>query len=139
MITSAASLVKLHEALRLFPYIDTTGHVTIGWGRNLSAKGLSMKEADLLFTNDLHEALDAARWFPWFAALNAPRQAVILDMLYNLGESRFKRFLRFQAALQRTDYRGAAQEMRHSIWARQVKSRATRLMTIMETGEWPVT
>ena len=36
------------EGTRLKPYTDTTGHLTIGFGRNLSQVGISLAEAEYL-------------------------------------------------------------------------------------------
>ena len=37
--TVLRALLRHHEGLRLKPYADTTGHWTIGVGRNLEAEG----------------------------------------------------------------------------------------------------
>jgi GH24 family phage-related lysozyme (muramidase) len=34
--TKVKSLLILHENCKLFPYIDTTGNLSIGYGRNLT-------------------------------------------------------------------------------------------------------
>lgn len=49
----AKALIEHHEGRRAHPYTDTTGNLTIGVGRNLSDRGLSADEIDLLFANDL--------------------------------------------------------------------------------------
>ena len=53
-------LVK-DEGLRLKPYRDTAGKLTIGVGRNLSDVGISVDEAYYLLANDVKRAEAEAR------------------------------------------------------------------------------
>lgn len=137
---SVADLIRHHEGYRHKLYIDTTGHATIGIGRNLTEKGLSASEIDQLFANDLRDALMDARTFPWYNQLNAPRRAVVLDMLFNLGKAEFLQFTRMISALEAADYGTAADEMLDSKWAKQVGNqpgqRAHRLSEMMRSGTW---
>ncbi len=41
-------LIKRHEGLSLKPYMDSRGFLTIGYGRNLDANGISKSEAEYL-------------------------------------------------------------------------------------------
>lgn len=131
-------LLRLHEGVRPKPYRDTTGHLTIGVGRNLDAKGLRPDEISLLLANDMAEAERdlLARW-PWAARLDAVRYAVLAEMCFNLGPAKLAKFVRTLAAVQRGDYASAAQGMLASLWARQVGTRAGRLALMMRTGQWP--
>ncbi len=61
-----ARLIR-YEGLRLKPYRDTAGHLTIGVGRNLDGAGVDRAEAMLLLKNDIAAAradMDV-RW-PWW-------------------------------------------------------------------------
>ena len=120
----------------LFPYEDSVGLITIGWGRNLDGKGLSLKECQLLFDNDLHDALQGAASLPYWEQLCGARQMVIVDMVFNLGLTRFLKFKKLNAALAIRDYIIAAAEMLDSRWASQVGRRAAKLIKIMKTGTW---
>jgi lysozyme len=124
-----------HEGLRLKPYMDSVGKITIGVGRNLSDVGISSREAFDLLDHDLDEALIDLQAFPWFVGLDPVRQRVIVDMRFNLGPTRFRLFKRMIAALTAKDYQKAAVSMRESLWYRQVKSRGVRLVRMMQTGE----
>ncbi len=128
-----AQLVK-HEGLRLFPYTDTVGKLTIGVGRNLSDVGMSKREAMDLLDHDLDACITDLSAMPWFLALDAVRQRVLVDMRFNLGPDRFRAFHRTLAAVQQGDYVTAAEQMLKSKWATQVKGRATRLARMMATG-----
>jgi len=46
-----------HEGLRLKPYKDSVGKLTIGIGRNLDDVGISKSEALLLLQNDIDVAI----------------------------------------------------------------------------------
>jgi lysozyme len=127
-----------HEGLRLFPYVDTVGKLTIGCGRNLTDRGISHVEAIELLDHDIEMAIaDLLAFFPWVARLDAVRKAVLVDMCFNLGITRLREFANTMGAVERGDYAAAADGMRKSKWAKQVGNRAVRLRKMMVTGLWP--
>lgn len=130
------NMLTEHEGRRLKMYQDSEGIWTIGVGHNLEEKGISEAVCDLMLEEDLQESIAEANTFRWFADLNEPRQAVIIDMIFNLGLPRFKGFKKTIQFLENQLYQSAAKEMLDSKWARQVGARATRLSEIMRTGEW---
>lgn len=130
-------MLIVHEGLRLKPYRCPAGYLTIGVGRNLEARGISREEAMVLLESDIAEAEAAARgFFPAFDRFEEPRQAVLVDMAFNLGAVRLGGFRRFRAALERGDFEQAAREMLDSKWAKQVGPRARRLAEMMRRGTW---
>jgi lysozyme len=125
-----------HEGLRLKPYMDSVGKITIGVGRNLSDVGISQREAMDLLDHDVDEAVaDLAGSFPWFVSLDHVRQRVMIDMRFNLGPTRFRVFKRMLRAMAEQDYPKAASAMRDSVWFQQVKTRGVRLVQMMLTGQ----
>lgn len=120
----------------LFPYEDSVGLISIGWGRNLDGKGLSLKECQLLLSNDLHDAMQDAASLPYWEQLCGARQMVVVDMIFNLGLTRFLKFPKLNAALAAGDILQVAHEMKDSKWYTQVGSRARKLRRIMLTGVW---
>lgn len=133
----AKHLIALHEGCKLKPYLDTEGIETIGYGRNLKDRGISLSEAEFLLNNDIDIARqDLVRNVPCFRHLSAERQAVLVDMSVNLGINRLLGFVKFLKALAKGDYETASKEMLDSKWAEQVGERAQRLAEIMETGTW---
>ena len=52
----ALKLLKLHEGYRQYPYTDSLGIVTIGYGRNLESRGLTESEATYLLEQDVDQA-----------------------------------------------------------------------------------
>jgi len=54
--------------LRLKPYRDSVGKLTIGVGRNLDDVGISAEEADVLLANDIAKAqAELKQALPWTA------------------------------------------------------------------------
>jgi lysozyme len=136
------TMLRQHEGLRLESYQDTEGTLTIGYGHNLEARGITITEdqAEALLQEDVQDVQEQlARALPWLetALQDDPvRQAVILDMAFNLGIRGLLRFRKLRTALQDHAYEEAAREMLDSTWAHQVGRRATRLAKMMQSGEW---
>jgi lysozyme len=136
---TAKNFLELHEGLRLKVYKCTAGKDTIAYGRNLNDRGVSVEEADMMLANDIaeHEKWCSEQFsFFWFD-LNEARQAVLIDMTHNLGQSGLLQFKRFLAALSVGDYVTASKEMLDSRWAVQVGQRAVRLSATMASGFAP--
>jgi lysozyme len=64
------------------------------------------------------------------------RQLIVMDMAFNMGVPRLCKFKKMWAAIEAGDFDTASVEMLDSRWARQVKSRATKLSDAMKTGEF---
>jgi lysozyme len=128
--------ITRHEALRLKPYLDTSGKLTIGYGRNLHDVGIDKSEAQYMLDKDIHRATDEAQSYHWFWGLTEPRQDVVIEMIFNLGGSRFREFPKLIHALEKSDFETAAEEMIDSKWAREVGFRATELAGVMVTGQY---
>ena len=131
------ALLKRHEGLRLHPYRDTTGHLTIGWGHNLEW-GISEPVAALLLREDVARAEAAlVRAHRWVRELDPVRKAVLVSMAFNLGLEGLLRFSQTLGAVASGRWADAAAAMRRSQWADQVGARAEELAEMMVTGEWP--
>jgi lysozyme len=134
---------------RFLPYLDccgrfwrlctcaTKGALTIGWGHNLDAKGLTYKQVDALLNDDFDEAVkDCVIRYPWIETLDAVRQAVLAALMFNLGPHRLNGFRKFLIKAQKGDYEGAAVELLDSKRAEQVGDRALREAEQFRTGNW---
>lgn len=127
--------LPVDEGIRRKPYVDTVGKITIGVGRNLTDRGLSDEEINYLLNNDITLSItDAKTLFPNFESLSENRQAVLANMMFNMGLSRLSEFLNLLHAIEISDFNQAAQEMLNSTWAHQVGNRAIRLAKQMEIG-----
>jgi lysozyme len=145
--TSRAALrndLMRDEGFRQFPYMDCCGKpyrsctcaikgaLTIGFGRNLDANGISKLEAEVLLDHDIYVAeQSAAKSFGWFAGLSERRRQVVTNMVFNLGLTKFTGFGATIAAIKAKDYVKASMQMLASRWAAQVGTRATRLAKMM--------
>jgi len=131
----AKSLIKKHEGLRLKPYRCTAGKLTIGYGRNLDDRGISLAEAEYLFDNDFREVEAQARTLVSnFAQLSENCQAVLIDMTFNMGIEGMRKWVNTLAFIEKGDFKAAAYNMSRSLWAKQVPNRAKELIKIMEEG-----
>ena len=143
-MTEAARLqlrgrVKVAESFRSAAYQDSKGFWTIGYGRLIDERkggGISKSEAEYLLAHDLMAAELACESMPAYLDLNPARQAVLIEMCFNLGAEGLRQFKRMFAALVQQDYEHAASEMLDSQWAADVKGRAVRLSYQMKTGQW---
>jgi lysozyme len=147
MNDKSKALIKSDEGLRLTAYQDSLGIWTIGYGHNMQAskrftppyKGLQInaQEADSIFEDDFNGALTELEDPPFWQAYhdqNEARQAVLENMMFNLGGCKFEQFKKFLAAMTQNDYPEAAKEMQDSKWWTQVGSRAQRLQKMILSG-----
>lgn len=130
--------LKRHEGLRLKPYSDTMGRITIGWGRCLDTTGISRDEADYMFVNDVTRATNAAIrvYGEGFGDLKPARQGALIAMAYQLGEAGLADFKDMLAFARAGDWEQAANEALESRWATQTLRRASETAEMLRTGEW---
>ena len=129
-----ARLIR-HEGLRLKPYRDTAGNLTIGAGRNLDGVGLSRGEAMLLLKNDVarvRATLDQ-RW-PWWRKLDPVRGDAMTELVFNLGADGFAAFKNVLFLLETAAFAAAANDLLATKWASEVGARAKELAGMIETG-----
>jgi lysozyme len=133
---------KDFEGFRSSAYLDTRGNPTIGYGFNLNdanirsmvpaeviagKRQLSQQEADRIFMIRYNQAaLDALRYIGYdtMKKLDPQRQAILVDMAYNMGSNKLAEFKKMKAAIQSGDYQRAALEMKDSNWYKQTGRRA---------------
>ena len=140
----------LHEGLYLKPYNCPAGALTIGVGYNIDAhgppfgmnlaeimqKGITKEQAMSLLDKQINGfAYQLDYSLPWWREQDEVRMRVLLDMAFNMGISGLLTFRNTLKSVERGDYENAAIGMSKSKWARQVKTRATRLIEMMRTGQ----
>lgn len=156
-MTELLDQLVLHEGLELLPYKDSLGIDTIGIGRNLEHRGLSKKEIMHIGkdVSDLHEwgitkeqayylaendikivEKEICKAHPCVLELDEVRQRVLIDMAFNIGVPRLKKFVKMWQAIHDKDFDEASVQMLDSRWAKQVGNRAVRLSNAMKSGEW---
>jgi len=129
--------LTIDEGRRSDIYVDTVGKVTGGVGRNLTERGFSDDEIDLMLLNDIalvERQLD--KTLPWWRQMNDARQNVLANMCFNLGINRLLGFRNTLKDMQAGRYDLAAAGMLDSQWARQVGDRAARLAAVMVKGDF---
>ncbi len=126
--------IKACESLRMHPYIDTSGKMTIGYGRNLTDDGINSIEADYLFYNDFYRSKRELLSLQWFSEQPENVRNALLNMNFNLGITRFLEFKEMIKALQEKDYTKAASEALNSDWAKEVGERAKDIAVMIRQG-----
>jgi lysozyme len=131
-----AQLIR-DEGLRLKPYKDTVGKLSIGVGRNLTDVGITQAEAELLLSNDIDVAEQACRErFSWWNDLNDARKGAVINLCFNMGITRLMKFPNTLELLKRGLYEEASVQLLQSKYAQQVGDRALRVAEQIRTGQW---
>lgn len=114
--------------------MDTTGHETIGYGRNLKAEGISYDEAKYLLSNDIKSAIREAKAQPWweYVAGNDNWENACIEIVYNMGAHGFAGFHDLIGCLKNRDGAGSARALLNSKYARQVGQRAKDIAALFE-------
>ena len=131
-----AEQLKKHEGLRLKPYTDTVGKLTLGIGRNLEDKGITEQEALFMLNNDVDYFYGKlCQSIGWMKKLDDARQNVLVNMAFNLGIAGLMTFKKMLLACEHGNFKIVATEMLNSKWAEQVGYRANELAEQMRTGQ----
>lgn len=134
--TKLAEQLKKHEGLKLKPYTDTVGKLTLGIGRNLEDKGITEQEALFMLNNDVDYFYSKlCQRINWMKTLDDARQNVLVNMAFNLGIAGLMSFKKMLLACEYGNFKIAATEMLNSKWAEQVGYRANELAEQMRTGQ----
>lgn len=125
-------------------YRCPAGFLTIGYGHNLDVNPICGLGEDScikdeyaveILRDDCHAvAVQLDGYIPWWRDLCEPRQAVLLNMAFNMGVAGLLGFKNMLRAVQSGDYGLARQEMLNSRWASQVGRRAPELAKQMQLG-----
>lgn len=122
--------IKEHEGLVLKPYKCPAGKLTIGYGHNLEDNGLSQSACEYILIEDIEESkrdLYAIFTRDFFDSLSDNQKIALVDMMFNLGMSRFLTFKKFILAVKNKDFIKASAEIINSRAYRQNKSRYKKL------------
>lgn len=141
MTPEGVAQLRRHEGERIehgvhVPYRDSQGYLTIGYGHNLDAKGVTQRVADLILEDDIRDAEIIVRVrFPWVSALNDARKDAFVNLVHNLGGRGLAGFKKFLSACQDGKWDTAKAELLDSEYAKQVGVRAQELAEQIRTGE----
>ena len=133
-------MLKRHEGVETHAYECSAGKITVGVGRNIDQDGgigLTDDEIDYLLQNDIERVmLELVSEYDWFKDLDDVRKDAMIDIAFNLGQTRLRLFKRALAAMEAGKYKDAATEFLDSKWAKQVGGRALELSDMISTGEY---
>ena len=112
-----------------FPYKDHLGYDTVGYGTLLP---LSEEECTLLLEHRLNNYIaEFDKKFPNLLGIDEIALDIVYEMSYQLGIPRFSKFKKMIKALEDRDYKSASEEGKDSLWYKQTRNRAERLMSSM--------
>ena len=129
-------MLKRHEGFRGKPYHCTAGKLTIGYGRNLDDVGITQEEAEILLSKDIQQAIrNAMDIFPALSKYTENRQIALINMVFNLGKTRFLGFVNMIKAIKKDYWMSASVEALDSKWARKdVGNRAIEIAEMLRKG-----
>jgi lysozyme len=134
-ISTATDLLKQEEGFKKFPYKDTMGNLTIGYGLALYKHGIPEPLAAIITSYILANEIEPQlKTLTWYQNLDSIRQSIILDMAYQLGVGGLLAFNSMIACLANKDYNGAADDLLKSLLAKQVPIRTQKHAQIIRTG-----
>ena len=116
-------MVKHNEGYRPQLYLDSIGNLTGGYGHHFSIGSfLPDKACDVLFDHDIWSAKKDIQGFKRLTGVNGigpVREAVLIDMLFNMGLPRVLNFKRMIKALRKADFVTASDEIKDSLYFKQ--------------------
>lgn len=128
------------EGCVLHAYRDSLGYLTIGVGRLIDERrggGITRGEAMMLLDHDIDEKRgEVSAALPWLSGVDPVRQAVFVNMAFQLGTAGLLQFRNTLTRARRHDWPGVAAGMMDSLWATQTPNRAERLREQILTGRW---
>lgn len=131
---------------KFYPYRDSRGHWTIGYGRYLSAKeakkysnGITKQHAEQMLITDMEKVRDDfVLLLKQRRMTNLPPsvQKGLYELTYNMGSGKLNKFNNMWVALEKNDYNAAAKELKNSAWSKQVqKERVERIINLFDIEE----
>ena len=133
------NMLKRHEGVRNKVYMCPAGYETIGVGRNISESGLGLSndEVEYLLKNDIlrcrNELLGE---YDWFENLDSVRQEAMIDLSFNLGQTKLRTFVKALGHMADGNYEEAGREFYNSRWAEQVGDRSLEVCQMIGSGEY---
>lgn len=129
-----------HEGIRKSVYKDSLGYYTIGIGFCCDPRlnlGLSVDECMMILRSRIENLKRQLANFSWYKNQNEVRQGVLIELSYNLGLTKLRTFKNFLAAMEKADYSKAVQELKNSLWAKQVgQGRVNDICNRVQTGSY---
>ena len=129
--------IKKNEGYRNKPYLDQLGNPTIGFGhlikkneKSYYTKRFKKKELNDLFIKDFNQALKNFNKMYKKIKINKRQKGVIIEMIFQLGIKKMKKFEKFNLCLKQKEFYLAAFEMMNSRWYIQTPKRVENLTKV---------
>ena len=130
-MSMAFEMLRRHEGFRSLPYTCTAGKMTVGYGHNLN-EPMSDELGAMILQYDIKVATrELIRIFQDFSLFGERRASALIDIMVNLGATRFRTFKKMIAAIKKKDWISAAQEAKDSKWYEQVGSRSSEIVNML--------
>ena len=134
--------IKENEGLKDHRYEDSLGRLTVGYGFLLAAltadelalnggkyEPMSKETADKILELKLKKLTAAVfATFDWLKEKPKNVQEVVIEMAYQLGVSKVKKFVTTMHHIRVGEYRAAYQSGMNSLWAKQTPNRAKKVL-----------
>jgi len=136
---SLAERLMEHEGFVPKIYKDTRGLATIGYGHLVTKQDTFIEDVEYpeeelydLFLKDLQKAKNGAEEIVGhIKELHPTAKEIITEMVYQLGVTGVRRFLKTLLHLENRDYKNASLEMLDSAWRKQTPKRCEKLSKLM--------
>lgn len=139
-----SEMIAKDEGFRSYPYKDSKGIWTVGYGINLNQfpevleaikeKGISQETAFSWLIDHLkYNCKELMNTLPWTAKLEPGQRIGLANMCYNLGMNKLLEFQNFIKALRSNDMEVALIELLNSKWAQEVGNRADRISALIDS------
>ena len=132
------------EGIRLRPYLCSAGKLTVGVGHVVlpedklsKSDSISLERAGKLLAQDIAIAWNGCvKIFGlWdMEQMTEPRQRALVNMCFQLGETKLRGFKNMIKAVMQRDWKNAYNEALNSKWATQTSSRAQRVAQMILEG-----
>ena len=141
MYEELKSEIKEHEGYRDTVYLDSLSKRTVGFGHLCvedhweDGKQYDKEYLEEIFEKDFNIALTDANKILEGKPVNHIAREVIIELVFNIGMPRTKKFVKCLAALDNEDYNEAGNQILDSLYAKQVPARAGKLAGKMRSAK----
>ena len=133
-------ILRRHEGVKKYVYLDHLGYETIGVGRCIKEDvglGLSEDEIDYLLTNDVDRCInELGKSFAWFSGLDNARRDAMINLCFQLGITKLLKFKNFLAEMAEGNYELAGLHLLDSLYAKQTPARASEVAEMIVSGKY---
>jgi lysozyme len=136
------AFIKRNEGIKYKPYKDADGF-SVGIGHYIGStlpedmnRRFTEKEINDLFEKDYAIHKQVAERFPNYDKLDANGKTALIDLAFNLGESKLGGFVKAKAAAENKDMNKLISELIASDWYNQVGDRSKRVIDLLKDSEF---